>query len=218
MKTKLYIVRHTQTTGNIDKRLTGRTDYDLTEEGITYADRLTEKLSKVKFDIAYSSTSARTSKTIKKLADLNNLNIIEDEDLCEMNFGAYDGMTWDEVNKINPRVKQIQDKINHICEIPDQESMEDVTKRMYKKMLEIAHENIGKTILICSHGVAIEAFLRQITRIPFSENREEYSQKNTSLNIVEYDDEEGKFEIKVLNDISHLKNIKEKESSSHEER
>ncbi len=204
MKTKMYIVRHTQTVGNVENRLTGRTDFDLTEEGQEFANRLTEKLSKVKFDVAYSSTSPRTHKTIQKLADLNNLKIIEDEDLCEMSFGIYDGKTWEEVNKINPKIKQTQNETNEIRNIPEQESMENVTKRVYRKMLENAQENLGKTVLICSHGVAIEAFLRQITKIPFSESREEYSQKNTSLNIVEYDDEEGKFEIKVLNDKSHL--------------
>ncbi len=204
MKTKLYIVRHTQTVGNIEKRLTGRCDYELTDEGKEFVERLTKKLSKVKFDVAYSSTSGRTKKTIQKLADLNNLKIIEDEDLCEMYFGAYDGKTWEEVNKINPKIKQVQNEINEIKNIPEQESMEDVAKRVYKKMLDIVHENTGKTVLICSHGVAIESFLRQITKIPFSDLREEYSQKNTSLNIVEYDDEQGKFDILVLNDKSHL--------------
>ena len=34
MKTKLYIVRHAETTGNIEKMLTGRKDYELTENGI----------------------------------------------------------------------------------------------------------------------------------------------------------------------------------------
>ncbi len=204
MKTKLYIVRHTQTVGNIEKRLTGRCDYELTDEGKELVERLTKKLSKVKFDVAYSSTSGRTRKTIQKLADLNNLKIIEDEDLCEIYFGIYDGKTWEEVNKINPKIKQVQNEINEIKDIPEQESMEDVAKRVYKKMLDIVHENAGKTVLICSHGVAIESFLRQITKVPFSDLREEYSQKNTSLNIVEYDDEQGKFDILVLNDKSHL--------------
>lgn len=33
MKTKLFVVRHTETIGNIKKRLTGRKDYELTERG-----------------------------------------------------------------------------------------------------------------------------------------------------------------------------------------
>ena len=30
MKTKIYLVRHTQTTGNVERRLTGRNDFELT--------------------------------------------------------------------------------------------------------------------------------------------------------------------------------------------
>ena len=65
-------------------------------------------------------------------------------------------------------------------------------------------ENNGKTILICSHGVAIEAFLRGITKEPFICNREKYSQHNTSVNIVDYNLENNKYKIELLNDITHL--------------
>ena len=33
MKTRLFIVRHTETIGNVEKRLTGRQDYEITEKG-----------------------------------------------------------------------------------------------------------------------------------------------------------------------------------------
>ena len=75
MKTKIYLVRHTQTTGNVERRLTGRNDFELTEEGKKYSEYLAEELKNIKFDAAYSSTSKRTSKTIQKLADLNHLKI-----------------------------------------------------------------------------------------------------------------------------------------------
>lgn len=204
MKTKLYIIRHTQTIGNVEHRLTGRCDYEVTEEGHKYIEKITDKLKNVKFDIAYSSTSKRTYRTIEKLAKLNNLKIKEEENLCEMYFGIYDGMKWDEVDKINPKIKELHNETNKITEIPEQETMEQVTERVYKIMLKIANENIGKNILICSHGVAIEAFLRQITKIPFSDLRVEYSQKNTSLNIVSFDNETQKFKIELLNDYTHL--------------
>ena len=48
MKTKLYIVRHTETIGNIEKRLTGREDYEVTENGEKAIEKLTKKLSTIK--------------------------------------------------------------------------------------------------------------------------------------------------------------------------
>lgn len=204
METKLYIIRHTQTIGNTEHRLTGRCDYEVTEEGNEYIEKITNKLKNIKFDIAYSSTSKRTYKTIEKLAKLNGLEIIEEEKLCEMYFGIYDGMKWDEVDKIDPKIRKLHIETNEIIEIPKQETMEEVTNRMHNSILKIANENVGKNILICSHGVAIESFLRQITKIPFLELKEEYSQKNTSLNIVSFDNQTQTFKIELLNDYTHL--------------
>lgn len=206
MSTKLYIVRHTQTVGNVQRRLTGRTDYEITEEGGRYVEKLTERLKDVKFDKIYSSTSRRAIKTVEPLAKLNGLEIETNENLCEMYFGIYDGWTWEEVNKANPKIKETQNEINEIAGIPEQETTEHVTNRMYNYIRAISLENSGKVLLISSHGVAIEAFIRKINNEKFAENIEANSQKNTSVNIIEYDDKKDKFEVKLLNDLSHLKN------------
>ncbi len=204
MKTKIYIVRHSKTTGNLEKRLTGRTEFDITEEGKEYIELLTKRLKDIKFDKVYSSSSSRAIKTIEPLAKLNDCVIETSEDLCEMYFGIYDGSTWDKVNEINPEIDRNHIKTNEIMGIPEQENTEEVADRMYKKIKNLCMENKGKTILVGSHGVAIEAFLRKITAEPFNIKREEYGQKNTSLNIVEYDDELEEFKIILLNDFSHL--------------
>ena len=72
MVTKIYIVRHTQTVGNVEKRLTGRKDYEVTEEGKKYIELLTERLKNTKFDKIYSSISGRAIKTVEPIAKLNH--------------------------------------------------------------------------------------------------------------------------------------------------
>ena len=202
MKTKLYIVRHAETEGNIEKRLTGRKDYNLTEKGEKTAEKLAQRLSDVKFDALFSSSSNRTKKTIEPIAKQNNLPIVQLDDLCEMYFGDYDGWKWEDVNKINPEIKHRQNEINEISGIPNQESMEETAERMYKCVKKICDENEGKTILICSHGVAIEAFIRKITQIPFNKEMEKYSQRNVALNVLTYNNEQ--FTIDILADTSFL--------------
>lgn len=209
MPTKIYLIRHTQTIGNIEKRLTGRKHFEITKIGRTYIELLTDRLKNIKFDKVYASTSPRAIKTVEPLANLNHLEIIENEALCEMYFGIFDGMKWEHVNQINPKIRQVQIEINEITGIPEQESMEAVANRMYTYIEKISKENANKTILIGSHGVAIEAFLRKITGEPFAIKREEYSQKNTSINIVEYDCEKNEFNLVLLNDFSHLERANE---------
>lgn len=188
--------------GNIEHRLTGREDYELTRKGIETTKLLKSELENVKFDIAYSSTSNRTAKTIQNLASYNGLTINQIDDLCEMYFGIYDGMKWDDVNKINPSIKQRQNEINEISGIDNQETMIQVADRMYKCISSICKKNIGKTILICSHGVAIEAFLRKVEGIPFCNQREKFCQHNTAINELEY--ENGQFAIIRLADIDYI--------------
>lgn len=205
MKTKIYLVRHTQTVGNIEKRLSGRTDFELTLDGKKYVEKLTNRLKNIKFDKAYSSISGRAVKTIEPICKLQGLEIEKTDKLCEMDFGFYDGLKWEEVNKINPKIKQTQDEINEIAGIPDQESTEEVANRMFSFIRTVSIQNAGKVILMSSHGVAIEAFIRKVNHEKFSENKEANSQKNTAINIIEYDIEKDNFEVTLLNDFSHLK-------------
>ena len=206
MKTTIYLVRHTETVGNVEDRFVGRTDFDITERGEKYIEEFTERLKNVKFDKAYSSTSPRTRKTIQKLAMINHIIIEETDQLCEMDFGDYDGKKWEEVDKINPEVRKTRDLINEIKHIPNQETIQEVTERMVKTMHTIAKNNVGKTVLVCSHGVAIESFLRHVSGEGFTIRQNEYGQRNTSINIVEYDDLDDTFKILVLNDYSHILN------------
>lgn len=204
MKTRIFIVRHTETTGNIEKRLTGKQDYSITANGEILIQKLTRELENIKFDKIYSSTSGRAIKTIEQIANKQKLKIEESDELCEMYFGIYDGWKWEDVNKIQPEIKQKQNEINEIIGIPKQESMEETANRMYNYVLKISKENEGKTILISSHGVAIEAFLRKIENIKFKYERKKFCQHNVAINELEY--ENNKFKIIRLADIDYLKN------------
>jgi len=201
-KTRIFIVRHTETVGNIEKRLTGRQDYEVTPRGEKLIQKLTTELSNIKFEKIYSSTSGRAIRTVENLAKLNNLEIETKEDLCEMYFGKYDGWKWEAVNRIQPEIKQRQNEINEISGIEEQETMEHVADRMDKCIRNIVQANIGKTILISSHGVAIEAFLRKISGIPFSQEREKFCQYNVAINELEY--ENDNFKIIQLANIDYL--------------
>ena len=202
MKTRLFIVRHTETIGNVEKRLTGRQDYSITANGEILIQKLTKELENIKFDKIYSSTSGRAIKTIEQIANKQKLKIEESDELCEMYFGIYDGWKWEDVNKIQPEIKQKQNEINEIIGIPKQESMEETANRIYDYILRILKDNEGKTILVSSHGIAIEAFLRKIENVKFRYEREKFCQHNVAINELEY--ENNKFKIIRLADINYL--------------
>jgi probable phosphoglycerate mutase len=200
---KLFIVRHVETVGNIEKRLTGRNAYDITENGYRTIENLEQYLTNVKIDKIYSSPLKRAVETVLSIANKNSVDIEICEDLIEMYFGIYDGWRWEDVNSVNPNIKEKQIETNEIMGIENQETTEQVADRMYRKIQEIADGNSGKTVLIASHGVAIEAFLRRITGEPFSVKRDEYDQRNGSINELEYDNDKRVFSINKLNNYQY---------------
>lgn len=204
--TLIYLVRHAQCIGNVEKRLTGYHDYELTEEGKIQAQNLAEYLRDVKFDCIFSSPFKRTVNTVRPIAEMQGLEIEIYRDLSEMNFGSYDGYTWEEVDKLDKTILHNSQK--EIMGIPKQEKTEHVQERMMSVIKNLAEENLNKTILICSHGISIEAFLRGISKLPFNVDSKKYSQINTSINIICYNNENGQFEIKELNKTEHLLAIK----------
>lgn len=203
MNTKIYLVRHAETVGNIENRLTGKTDFKISERGKESIKLLTKKLSNIKFDSFYSSITNRTMETIEPLAHLNKKEIVQLEELGEMDFGEYDGMTWKEVNRINPLIKLNQIETNEIVGIPKQEKMEDVAERMQKCISKIINKNRGQIVIICSHGVSIEAFLRRILNVPFNQERKKFCQHNTAINELEVN-QNGQYNFIRMSDISHI--------------
>lgn len=200
--TKILLIRHAECEGNIKKALTGRTEYQLTKAGKEMAQKLAEELKKYKIDKIYSSPSVRCIDTVAPTAEYFKLDIIRNENLLEKYFGIYDGWTWDEVEKENPQILINKKKYNSIVGIKNQESSEQVEKRMNRYIREIAEENNGKTIAVCSHGCSIEIFLRSIDNVSSVDMVEKYRQSNAAIDFVEYDDHI--FKIVKLNQIQHL--------------
>ena len=201
--TYIILVRHAECEGNRSNALTGRTDFKLTKNGEKMAQDLLKELKKIKIDSIYSSTSTRCINTVKPTAEYFNLPIKTRDDLMEKYFGIYDGMTWEEVNKINPKIIENKKKYHEITGIPNQETTKELEKRMNNCIRQIAQENDGKTVLICSHGCSIFTFFNSIEYIKDPVEREKYSQSNAAINILEYKD--GKFKIIKINQTSHLR-------------
>jgi 2,3-bisphosphoglycerate-dependent phosphoglycerate mutase len=96
-KYKLVLVRHGQSTWNLENRFTGWTDVDLTELGISEA-RSGGKLLKeggYEFDIAYTSVLKRAIKTLNIIQEemgLEWIPVIRAWQLNERHYGSLQGL------------------------------------------------------------------------------------------------------------------------------
>ena len=96
---ELYIIRHGKTIWNAEKRLQGRTDIELNQEGKEKAVALGKKLKDIPFDLIYSSPLKRAFTTASLIKGERNIKIITDERLTELCFGEQEGKDFSEWQK-----------------------------------------------------------------------------------------------------------------------
>lgn len=89
---KLYITRHGQTTWNVDNKVCGVTDVELTDKGIAQAEALADIVLDKNIDIIISSPLKRALHTSNIIANKCGARIITDDRLREQNYGIYEGV------------------------------------------------------------------------------------------------------------------------------
>ena len=200
MNTIIYLTRHGQTLWNIEKRLQGRGNSPLTEDGIERAKEPRDRIKGMNIDVIYSSPIERALNTANIIKGDKNIEVITDDGLMEMCFGDYEGRRTDEVMKENPSwdIGLIM-KGNTILSAPNGENLAEVRDRVSKTMDRIIEENRGKTILIVAHGITLKALMYYFKDDEV--NDEVMGQATlTKINI----DENNNFYIEYKNDNSHF--------------
>lgn len=94
---ELICVRHGRTAWNAGRRFQGQTDVPLDAEGLAQAAAIAEHLRGESFDIAVSSDLSRAVATARAILAGRELPLQLDTGLREMQFGAWEGLTWDEI-------------------------------------------------------------------------------------------------------------------------
>ena len=203
MITKIILIRHGQTTWNIEGRFQGQSDTELIPDGIKQAQLLADKFPLPALDAVYCSDLKRTKCTAKIIADKFNLPLNSTKDLREMSFGQWEGILFDEINKKWPNaINKFFDNPMSI-NIPGGETFQQVQDRGMRAMHRIIGENLGRSIAIVAHGAINRAILSCAVHIPL-EYIWSVSQSNTAYNILSYDDEYKKFYVQTINNTSHL--------------
>lgn len=200
---KLYLIRHGKTEWNQLKRMQGKQDSPLTQEGVLNAEALAEKLSDIKFDYIYSSSCGRAYKTAQILNKYHNKKIIKSNSLQEIALGDWEGCLmsdleishkeqqsnfWNAPHKYNPA--------EH-----NGESFFEVRKRVIEKIENIIQKHKTGNVMIVAHTVVLKSILHHILDKEIKELWDQPAILPTSLSIIEVVD--NKPTIKVIASMSH---------------
>ena len=191
----LILIRHGQSTWNLEKRFTGWVDVDLTEKGRLEAEKAGSMIRKrnIEIEFYYSSLQLRANKTLKIIQE-----ILKDKkdykrawQLNERHYGALTGL-----NKVEMGKKLGEDKVHEFRRswdvkpepltkksphhpinietykdlpkeiIPDTESLKDTYERVLKYFKnEIEEKLIKENILISAHGNSIRALCKYLLNL-----------------------------------------------------
>jgi probable phosphoglycerate mutase len=187
---------------NEEKRLQGRKDSPLTENGKKNAAALRAHLKGEHFDAIYASPIKRAYDTAKLV--FPDSPIIKDERIMEMNFGICEGMYLDH---FDPSLKEVYSELWEHPEtskgLPEGESYDEIEERVRDFLKEITHKNYDK-VFVVTHGFCFTILVSLMLGL----ERKEYPKINKkivngcSLTIFDYQD--GKYTMELYGDNSFL--------------
>lgn len=91
---KLYFTRHGQTIWNVEGKVCGATDIELTELGHKQAIELGERIKadkNIKIDEIVASPLIRAKNTAEHISEITGIPMHTDMRVIEQNFGKYEG-------------------------------------------------------------------------------------------------------------------------------
>lgn len=175
------LLRHGQTVWNQQRRIQGRADSPLTEQGITscrqWADYLAAATEHGPWNriVASPVPRARVSATI--INRTLHLPMEEDDELREQDWGLWEGLSIPEVNGEFPGRLEEEVRRGWSFRPPRGESRLEVRRRAEAALIRLAKKYPGQRILIVSHlgvikallyGIAARAYLPDEPKLIFS--------------------------------------------------
>lgn len=190
---KLVLVRHGQSTWNLENKFTGWTDVGLSEKGILEAEEAGKILKKngFHFDLAYTSVLRRAIDTLNII--LREMGeepeIRESYKLNERHYGALQGLNKDETRKKygdeqvrlwrrsadvrppaltrdDPRYPGNDPRYKGIDNLPLTENLLDTVKRVVEYYNEEIKNNLkGHHVIIVAHGNSLRGLIKYLDNV-----------------------------------------------------
>ncbi len=201
--TKFLIIRHGQSTANLEERYAGWYDAPLTELGRKQAAITTDYILKnYHVDAVYSSDLIRAVETVKEIASRANVPLVKEKALREIDGGEWERKQVEEIAREYPEQAYLWKTDIGKARPTGGESFAELQVRIDSAFRKIAAENDGKTVVVASHGGAIRTMQCLFENVPIEDMRKVPWTPNASVSEVNY--ENGKYTPVRLGYTGHL--------------
>ena len=199
---RLIIVRHGETEWNRQRRTQGVTDIDLTVRGMRQAKRLGYRLRGMSVKCVFTSPLRRALDTAKALAAPSKIPVILDNDLKEIRFGEWEGLTFDEIGSNYPEELRIWNENPPLCRPPgDAETLTEVAERVEGFIRRIRTQYEESTVVAVSHSIPCKLMVASAIGLPL-QNLHSLRMDNVSMSMIDF--YEDKSVLRLFNDTTHL--------------
>jgi probable phosphoglycerate mutase len=169
--TTLYLLRHGETPLTVQRRFSGRggADVGLTDGGRRQAERaatvLADRLAGQRLAAVVASPLLRTRQTAQVVAARFALPVSIDDDLAEMAFGRWDGLTFAEARA------QDVDRFDAwltdpALAPPGGESLVELAGRVEQARARLVQRYESATVLVVSHAKPVKTLVSQALQAP----------------------------------------------------
>lgn len=157
---RLFLMRHPQTTANLQGLIYGKKDYPYTALGLEQLSVAVENSLLFPIEKIFSSPIERAATLAKAAASRHKLEISYDERLEEMNQGVLEGLTERESQVRYPEVYERLMSGDMSVGPPEGESYNDFRDRVHEMIEELLKKD--GNILVVSHGGVIRTMIEYI--------------------------------------------------------
>lgn len=162
IETRLWLARHAEPEDSASGRCYGKLDLALSAAGLEQASRLARHLRDEPLAAVYASPRRRTVQTAEALGRTVHLA----GDLREIDFGAFEGRTYEEIERDYPDVFARWMSQPTEVHFPGGESFSQMRRRVLRAAGEIRKRHAGETVAIVAHGGTLRILLAEALGIP----------------------------------------------------
>lgn len=168
-RTGVLLLRHART-GMTGVRYCGRTDPELSAWGRAEADVAAGRVVARAPDVTavISSPLRRAAGTAQAIADRYGLPVQHEPLLRELDFGRFEGLSFDEVRSCWPAEQEAWLTGGVEASPPDGESLAAVARRAAQVCARIVAEHAGHTVVLVSHSTLIATLLSAALDAPLT--------------------------------------------------
>jgi len=157
MANKLVLIRHGTTGEGFHGRFVGSTDVPLSREGCSQAARLSYIIQDMGQCTYISSPMKRAVETVR-IALRTSIHFDLDPDLREIDFGAFEGLSFEEINSRYPKQVNGWTGLDRDFVFPKGESITDFLVRIRRVGNRMASFET-ETVVVFTHGGVIRALI-----------------------------------------------------------